>query len=300
MSPADPFADPPSAVELEQLAVELALGAAGVVRDGSGATMSVGAKSTATDLVTEVDRASERWLVEQLGARRPHDAILGEEGGVRPGTSRVRWVVDPIDGTVNFALGLPNYAVSVAVEVDGRVLAGCVHNPSSGEVYHARHGHGAYLDRDLDGADEPETDTRTLGATVTRHARRLTGPRQVDLDRAVIGTGFSYDPADRARQGAVIARLLAKIGDIRRFGAASLDLCAVAAGRLDGFFEAGLNEWDYAAGLLIAAEAGCAVSGLRGRPASGRFTAAAGAGLGPDLFELLESLDADLPPADNT
>jgi myo-inositol-1(or 4)-monophosphatase len=286
--------------ELAELAVGLAVGAGRRARRLRAKGFTVTSKSTPTDLVTEVDGAVERWIAAELAAKRPADDVLGEEGtGVRTGGS-VRWLVDPIDGTVNFALGLPNYAVSVAVEVDGRVLAGCVHNPSSGEVYHARHGHGAYLDRDLDGADEPETDTRTLGATVTRHARRLTGPRQVDLDRAVIGTGFSYDPADRARQGAVIARLLAKIGDIRRFGAASLDLCAVAAGRLDGFFEAGLNEWDYAAGLLIAAEAGCAVSGLRGRPASGRFTAAAGAGLGPDLFELLESLDADLPPADNT
>jgi myo-inositol-1(or 4)-monophosphatase len=286
--------------ELAELAVGLAVGAGRRARRLRAKGFTVTSKSTPTDLVTEVDGAVERWIAAELAAKRPADDVLGEEGtGVRTGGS-VRWLVDPIDGTVNFALGLPNYAVSVAVEVDGRVLAGCVHNPSSGEVYHARHGHGAYLDRDLDGADEPETDTRTLGATVTRHARRLTGPRQVDLDRAVIGTGFSYDPADRARQGAVIARLLAKIGDIRRFGAASLDLCAVAAVRLDGFFEAGLNEWDYAAGLLIAAEAGCAVSGLRGRPASGRFTAAAGAGLGPDLFELLESLDADLPPADNT
>ena len=256
--------------ELEHLAIELAEGAAELVRSRSGASMRVGAKSSATDLVTEVDRATEHWLVEQLAVRRPHDAVLGEEQGGRDGTSGVRWVLDPIDGTVNFVLGLPVYAVSVAAEVAGRVVAGSVANPASGETFHARLGAGAFL-----------------GGV------RLTGPRDVPLAGAVVGTGFGYDASRRARQGSVVARLLPDVADIRRLGAAALDLCFLAAGRIDAYFEAGLNPWDHAAGGLVATEAGCVVSGLRGRSASQRFYAAAGPGLADDFFALLESVDAD-------
>jgi fructose-1,6-bisphosphatase/inositol monophosphatase family enzyme len=261
----------PDPEELEDLAVELAEGAAAVVRDGrAGAVGVVGAKSTETDLVTEVDRATERWLVEQLAARRPEDAILGEEGGGRSGTSAVRWVVDPIDGTVNFVLGLPQFAISVAAEVAGVVVAGAVCNPMSGETFHARLGGGAYLGD-----------------------RRLAGPRGVPLARAVVGTGFGYDAAMRSRQIAVLAPLLPQVADIRRLGAAALDLCFLAAGRLDAYFEAGLNPWDHAAGGLVAAEAGCVASGLRGRPPSERLYAAAGPALAPAFFALLESVGAD-------
>jgi myo-inositol-1(or 4)-monophosphatase len=266
----DPATDPGV---LAGLARDLATGAAEVVRAAVGAgnaASAVSAKSTATDLVTEVDRASESWLVEQLCATRPDDAILGEEGGEREGRSAVRWVLDPIDGTVNFVLGLPQYAVSVAAEVDGVVVAGAVCNPASGEVFHARLGGGAYL-----------------GST------RLDGPRDVLLERAVIGTGFAYDAATRTRQVGVVAELLPRVADVRRLGAAALDLCFVAAGRLDGYFEAGLNLWDHAAGGLIAAEAGCQVSGLRGRAPSTRLCTAAGPALAADLFPLLESLGAD-------
>lgn len=266
---------------LGDYAVRLAAGAAELVRTelsrrGSGGTveLDVVAKSTATDLVTGVDRASERWLVAQIAQDRPDDAVLGEEGGGRPGTSGVRWVIDPIDGTVNFVLGLPQYAVSVAAEVDGTVLAGAVCNPATGELFRAVRGAGAFL-------DSPTARTR------------LTGPRDVQLARAVVGTGFGYDAHRRARQVEVVARLLPRIADIRRIGAASLDLCAVACGRLDAYFEAGLNPWDFAAGALIASEAGCVVSGLRGAAPSARMTAVAGRGLAPDLFALLEQFDAD-------
>jgi myo-inositol-1(or 4)-monophosphatase len=260
----------PLAAELGRLAVDLAAGAAALVRGAGRDAMSIGSKSTATDLVTAVDRASEQWLVDELGRVRPDDAILGEEGGGRAGTSRVRWVVDPIDGTVNFVLGLPAYAVSVAAELDGTVVAGAVCNPATGELYRAVRDDGAYLD-DV----------------------RLSGPRPVALPAAVIGTGFGYDVARREAQGAVVARLLPRIADIRRVGAASLDLCAVAAGRLDGYFEAGLSPWDHAAGGLIASEAGCIVSGLRGSEPSGRMVAAAGPDLAADLFAVLEELAAD-------
>jgi myo-inositol-1(or 4)-monophosphatase len=260
----------PEPDDLERLAVELAQGAADVVRDGRRVHIATAAKSTETDLVTEVDRASERWLIDQLAMRRPDDAILGEEGGGRPGSSDVRWLLDPIDGTVNFVLAIPQFAVSVAAELAGVVVAGAVCNPLSGETFHARLGGGAYLD-----------------------GQRLTGPRDVPLSRAVVGTGFGYDAATRARQVAVVAPLLPQVADIRRLGAASLDLCFLGAGRLDAYFEAGLNPWDHAAGGLVATEAGCVVSGLRGRPPSGRLCAGAAPGLAPAFFAVLESLGAD-------
>ncbi len=256
--------------ELAEFAVRLASGAADLVAQARGSELQVGAKSTQTDLVTSVDRASEQWLLEQISAHRPDDAVLGEEGGARPGTSGVRWVLDPIDGTVNFVLGLPQFAVSVAAELDGRVVAGAVCNPMTLELFHARLGGGAYLGNE-----------------------RLSGPRDVPLERSIIGTGFGYDSARRAVQAAVVARLLPSVADIRRLGAASLDLCAVASGRLDGYFEAGLNAWDFAAGALIAIEAGCVVTGLRGRPASQRMTVACGTALAAELLAVLEDLGAD-------
>jgi myo-inositol-1(or 4)-monophosphatase len=263
--------DVPDPAEFENLAVHLATGAARIVRDRRSGELEVTAKSTSTDLVTEVDRATERWLLAELAVLRPGDAVLGEETGVRTGQTGVRWVLDPIDGTVNFVLGLPQYAVSVAAEIDGAVVAGAVCQPISGETFHARRGGGAFL------GDE-----------------RLDGPRDVPLARAVVGTGFSYDPQRRALQVAVLTGLLPRIADVRRLGAASLDLCFVAAGRLDAFFEVGLNPWDYAAGGLIATEAGCVVTGLRGRGGSPDFLAVAGARLVTDFVAVLEELDADV------
>jgi myo-inositol-1(or 4)-monophosphatase len=257
--------------ELERFAVELARGAAAVVAAHGRAGLAVSSKSTVTDLVTAADRASESWLVEQIAAQRPADAILGEEGAGSTGTSGVRWLLDPIDGTVNYVLGLPQYAVSVAAEVDGQVQAAAVCNAASGELFRAHRGGGAY-----------SGDVRLRGARV------------VPLARAVVGTGFSYDAAQRARQGAVVAALLPRLADIRRFGSASLDLCAVAAGRLDGYFEAGLQPWDYAAGVLIATEAGCAASGLRNRPPSSQLTAVTGLPLAEEFFALLEEFGADV------
>jgi myo-inositol-1(or 4)-monophosphatase len=257
--------------ELEQIAIELALGAADVVRSARSQRLSVGSKSTSTDLVTAADRESERWLVGQLATRRPDDGVLGEEGASRDGSSGVRWLLDPIDGTVNFVLGLPHYAVSVAAEVAGKVVAGAVCNPVSAELFHARQGGGAFL-----------ADTQ------------LAGPRPVPLAQAVVGTGFGYDPAQRSRQVAVVGALLPQIADIRRLGSASLDLCAVAAGRLDAYFEAGLNTWDYAAGALIATEAGCVVTGLRGRPPNGHLVVACAPARSAEFVAVLEGLGADL------
>ena len=259
---------------LGALAVELAEGAAELIRDAAGSRLAVGSKSTATDLVTDVDRRVENWLVGQLRERRPGDAVLGEEGGDQATESdgaRVRWLLDPIDGTVNFVLGVPQFAVSVAADVGGIVLAGAVANPVTAETFHARRGRGAFCG-----------------------TQSLHGPRDLPLERAVVATGFAYDATTRARQVAAVAPLLPRVADIRRLGAAALDLCFVAAGRLDAYFEAGLHHWDCAAGALIAAEAGCLLTGLRGRPPSPQFLAVAGPGLAADFFALLEEVGADL------
>jgi myo-inositol-1(or 4)-monophosphatase len=272
--------------ELTELAVALAVGAGRRARRWRRDGFAIDVKSTPTDLVTEVDRAVEQWIVDELTARRPGDGIVGEEGASIGDTTGMRWLVDPIDGTVNFALGLRHYAVSVAVQVDGQIVGGCVHNPESGEIYHAQLGCGAYLSSDPDG--------RSTIREVLSGGLPLRGPRPISLDRAVVGTGFAYDAGRRAKQGAVLAALVPRIADIRRMGAASLDLCAVAAGRLDGYFEAGLNPWDWAAGMLIATEAGCVSSGLRSRGAGDAFTAVASPSLAPEFFALLQDLDADL------
>ena len=227
-------------------------------------------KSSTTDMVSEMDRASEHAIVGALLATRPDDGLLGEEGAHRPGGSGVRWVVDPIDGTVNFLYGLRPYAVSVAAERDGQVVAGAVHDPTSGETFSAALGAGAYLD----------------GAPI--------GGRWVaaELATAVIATGFGYDAGVRAGQGEVLAGLLPRIGNLRRLGSAALDLCYVAAGRLDGYYEHGLKDWDRAAGLLVATEAGVVVGGLRGRP-PGVLTVAASPTVAAELTTLLEELGAD-------
>ena len=258
-------------VELLDLAVDLAHGAGRIVRDRQADDLAVAAKSTPTDLVTEADRASERFLVEQLSARRPGDAVLGEEGAEQAGSSGIRWLLDPIDGTINFLYRLPQFAVSVAAERAGETLVGCVHNPVSGETFMAVAGAGAWLG-----------------------SRRLTahGPAS-SLEHAVLGTGFSYDAARRAGQARVLAGVLPRVANVRRFGAASLDLCFVAAGRLDAYYEQGLAPWDMAAGLLVAREAGAVVTGLRGRPPDERIAVAASPAVAGELTLLLEELGAD-------
>ena len=256
--------------ELADLAVAAARGAAELVRSRLKPN-SVGTKSSSTDLVTEVDRAAEQQIISLLRRRRPNDAIVGEESGVHSGTddAPVRWVVDPIDGTVNFVLGLPLFSVSVAAEMDGVAVAGCVVDVVRDEVFSARRGHGSFVG-------------------VGSAARRLTGPRSVGLSAAVVATGFSYDAAVRARQGAVLAGVLGQIGNLRRLGSAALDLCYLADGRLDAYYESGTREWDRAAGVLIATEAGVRVGGVAGSTLHECVLAAR-----PDLYEPLAALLAD-------
>jgi len=211
-----------------------------------GATLSSAdalTKSTATDLVTVHDRAAERVVVEGILATRPNDAIVGEEGTDRPGTSGVSWYVDPIDGTTNFVYDLPAWVTSVAAGDDSGMLVGAVYVPPMGELFAAAVGRGA-----------------TLDATVIRCSD------QTDLALALVATGFSYDPAHRRRQAAVVEHLIGCVRDIRRTGSAALDLCYAAAGRVDAYFEHGLNRWDMAAGELIARESGCRSGDHRGGP----------------------------------
>jgi fructose-1,6-bisphosphatase/inositol monophosphatase family enzyme len=188
----------------------------------------------------------------------------------------VRWVVDPLDGTVNYLYGLPDWAVSIAAEVDGAIVAGVVEVPRSGETFTAVAGQGAWRHRD--GNPQAAVALRCNSGVV--------------LGQALIGTGFGYDPGRRRVQGEVVAALLPHVRDIRRAGSAAVDLCSVAAGRLDAFFERGLNYWDYAAGGLIAREAGALVGGLSGRPESTAMTVAAS----PDLFRSVVAFLTRLDP----
>ena len=263
-----------SELELLDLAVELAMAGGELAVERRRAGFEVATKSSSTDVVTDVDRAVEDFLRTEIARRRPTDSVLGEErGDRRDAESPVRWLIDPIDGTVNFMLGLPVYSVSVAAEVGGRVVAGCVTNPVSGQVFGAALGHGSFL---RDG----------------RGDRRLTGPRQVALSEAVVATGFGYDRQLRARQGRVVGELLGRVGNIRRLGSAALDLCALGAGWVDAYYEGPLNEWDLAAGVLIAAEAGVALSGLAGRPPGPAMVAGSHPQLAGEFFALLEELGA--------
>ena len=236
--------------ELADLAEEVALEAAALVREHARGTVTVAdTKTSAIDVVTEADRATEALVRERLLARRPDDAVLGEEGDDVTGTSGVRWVVDPIDGTVNFLYGIPQYAVSLAAELDGEVVAGVVVDVAKQVVYAAR-----------PGADGTTVALRD-GVPIS-----VNGPRP--LDQRLVGTGFSYVTEVKVVQAAYVGRLLPLVRDLRRLGACALDLCHVAEGLLDGYVEEGVNLWDHAAGGLIARAAGA--STVLGPGAGGR------------------------------
>jgi myo-inositol-1(or 4)-monophosphatase len=221
---------------LGALAVRLAAQAAAVHRAGRERELRVETKTSRTDLVSEVDREAERVVVAGIRAVRPDDAILGEEGGAHDGTSGVRWIIDPLDGTTNYVYRYPAYSVSIGVEVDGVLCAGVVHDSVHDRVYVAVRGSGATCD----------------GAPIA-------ASRRDELATALLATGFQYRPDVRTKQATVLAAILPSVRDVRRGGSAALDLCWVADGRLDLYYEAGLAEWDLAAGMLIAEEAGAGV-----------------------------------------
>jgi len=260
----------PDPRELRDLAESVARQAGALLHGALGLARSeVGTKSSATDMVTEMDRASESLIVEGLLGARPDDGLLGEEGTSVDGRSGVRWIVDPLDGTTNYLYGLPGFNVSLAAEVDGAVVAGVVLDVVRGELFSAVRGQGATLD-----------------------GQPISASDATSLATALVGTGFSYDADRRRRQAQVLVEVLPEVRDIRRFGAAALDLCWVGAGRLDAYYERGLAPWDLAAGGLVAAEAGAVVTDLpASAPGTGSVMAAA-TGIAEDLLTLLERAGA--------
>jgi myo-inositol-1(or 4)-monophosphatase len=310
--------------ELLVIAVGAALEAGQLLASKEGRVEVAATKSSPTDVVTEMDGRAEELIRARILVARPDDAILGEEGGQVDGVvdAPVRWVVDPLDGTVNYLYGLHDWAVSIAAEVDlgaaggdargaepgrvaggdvGRVaggdvgreiVAGAVYVPMRGELFTAVRGEGAWLESSRgSGTSGRPGESAIPDSTFERIPLRCRPG--VPLDQALIATGFGYRAERRTVQGEVVAALLPRIRDIRRNGVASVDLCAVAAGRLDGYYERGLNYWDYAAGALIAAEAGAVVGDSRGGPPSTSMTVAAGPGLFGLLRDALAELDAE-------
>lgn len=252
---------------LLELATRAAHAGARELVNRAGHASGVEYKSTATDPVSDADRAAEAAVVALLTAERPGDGLFGEEGASRVGSSGLRWVIDPLDGTVNYLYGIPHSAVSIGCERsvgdEWQAVVGVVFDPARSEVFSAVVGAGAHLNGRLLRVNDP-----------------------VLLGSALISTGFSYDARSRSRQAAVVMALLPRARDIRRAGSAALDLCWLAAGRCDGYYEDELNRWDWSAGALIARESGARVSVL-------------GAGLvasGPALYQTLFDAVAS-PPA---
>jgi myo-inositol-1(or 4)-monophosphatase len=260
-------------LELLELARELAQRAGAVHRDALAKPLHIQTKSTPSDYVSQVDREAERVIFEALVDARPDDGLLGEEGGGRAGSSGVRWLIDPLDGTMNYVYGYPAFSVSIGVEVEGRPQVGVVHESLTNRTYMALAGLGACCD------GEP-----------------LAVREQPDLARALLATGLSYDAAHRAWEGGVLAQVIARVSDIRRSGSAALDLCHVAAGHVDGYFEFDLAPWDYAAGRVIAREAGAIVRTLLS-PHGGTGVVAAHPALLSQLVALLESAGGIVGPA---
>lgn len=258
---------------LARLATEVAVAAGELAAKRRAGGVEVAAsKSSPEDVVTLADRETESLIRSLLADARPNDGFFGEESDPDAGTSGLTWLVDPIDGTVNYLYGVPHYAVSIAV-VEGdpdpatwTALAGAVVNPAIREVFTATAGGGAYL-----GSRRLEVD-------------------EAELSLALVATGFGYAAERRVEQSEIVTRLIGSVRDIRRTGTASLDLCSVASGRVNAYYERGLNPWDHAAGALIAREAGARVSGLRGAPATDEFILAAPPRLAAALEEILSPL----------
>jgi myo-inositol-1(or 4)-monophosphatase len=251
--------------ELLALAESLAERAGTVQLDRlTDAREQVTTKSSGTDMVTEVDREVERLIVDGILSARPGDGILGEEGADVESSSGYRWLIDPIDGTTNYLYAHPGFAVSIACELEGETVVGVVNDPIHGDVFAATRGGGA-----------------------TRNGEAIRCSEETEVSHALVATGFGYDADRRREQGAVLAAVIGEIRDIRRMGAAAVDLCSVACGRVDAYFERGLNAWDLAAGELIALEAGAEVTSIEGGPAEPGSVLAAPPALADQLRNLL-------------
>jgi myo-inositol-1(or 4)-monophosphatase len=253
------------ASELLQLAQSVAI-TAGELLMQRPSHFDLTEKSTAIDFATQMDEKAEALIVESILRARPDDGIIGEEGAARPSGSGITWVIDPLDGTVNYFYGLPGWNVSIAARDDQGSLVGVVSAPTINSLWSAVRGEGAF-----------------------HNGQKIRATSQVTLDRALLGTGFAYDVADRPEQIAMVAALLPHIRDIRRMGSAAVDLCHVGMGALDGYFEQGLKEWDWAAGALVATEAGALVTHVGDGPR--KLTIAGGPGLFQTLQEVLARVE---------
>ena len=249
-----------------ELATAIAHEAGAALRDAFGrlGELAISAKSTPTDLVSDADVATERLIRARLEAARPDDAIMGEEGDDRPGASGLRWVVDPLDGTVNFLFGIPQWCVSIACEDGEGVLVGVVYDPMREETWAA-----------------------TRGGAATLNGVRVAGSGRTELATALVATGFGYAADVRESQARVVARLLPRVRDVRRFGAAALDLAWAAAGRFDAYYERGVHHWDVAAGSLICARAGLAVHELPPAPPAADGLLVASPAIADELLALV-------------
>ena len=295
MTGAEPARDTPAAADprrLLALAIAVACEAGEMLADRHGRPAVVGTKSSPTDVVTEMDQAAERLIRSRILAERPDDAILGEEGGQTGGAAPVRWIVDPLDGTVNYLYGLPDWAVSIAAESGGQVVAGVVCVPPRDALFGAAVGGGAWRSS-MAGITRAASGANGSGETGPPGSEPLSCTAAVPLSQALIATGFGYERARRLVQGQVLSAVLPRVRDIRRNGACSVDLCSVAAGNVDGYYERGVQYWDIAAGTLIAREAGAVVGGLAGRPAGPAMAISAGPALFTELHDLLLGLDAE-------
>lgn len=259
------MADPRLVEELRLLAGRAALAAGSLLRDERPDVLQVSAKSSPTDVVTQMDRAAEDLLRSIILGDRPDDGILGEEEAERIGTSGVRWVIDPLDGTTNYLYGLPLWSVSIAAEVDGRTAVGVVHAPALDLLYEAVLGGGS---REV------------------RQDRPVTASTATDLAHALLSTGFGYDSEQRRRQAEALVHVAPRVRDVRRLGSAAIDLCWVADGRTDAYVESRLNPWDVAAGALIAREAGAVVIG-DDDPVNAPYVLASTAGIVDELVAVL-------------
>jgi myo-inositol-1(or 4)-monophosphatase len=260
--------------ELLDLAWRCARAAGDLLLAGRAQALTVTTKSTLTDVVTQMDTEAEALVVATILAARPDDGLLGEEGADRVSSTGVRWIVDPLDGTVNYLYGLPSWAVSIAAEVDGVVEVAVVDVPRYRETFVAVRGQGAL---------------RVAGD----QGERLTPGHPDGLGQALVATGFGYAQARRAAQAATLAMVLPAVRDIRRAGAAAVDLCWAAAGRVDCYYERGLNPWDFAAGVLVATEAGLVAGGPGGGPPSSELTWLAPPHLAMEFAALLAAAAAD-------
>ncbi len=229
--------DPTLVAEVANIATEAASTVGREILARRAAGFSWETKSTSTDVVTEIDTWAEATIVDFISERRPNDGFLGEEGTDSPGTTGLRWVIDPVDGTTNLLYDLVGYSVSIGVERNGESIAGAVYDPVRAELF-----------------------TATRGGGAKRNGTPIAVSTQTELAHSLIATGFSYSPDSRREQAQALVEILPAVRDIRRFGGAALDLCAVACGRVDAYYELGLKPWDACAGALIAAEAGANVS----------------------------------------